>query len=399
MHRTGLKTLILTLVYPNRASYYDDWSDEFTQHPGYDCTIANIMGMKPKTLVPMIENFDAIIMLHACNADTLEYFAPLASVLGQRKRARLVSFVGNEFNSPYLSTPDRTALFAAARCDLVATQLLQEAGDYLYAGSGCRIVSVPHALNPAVFTPGRAARQTDIGVKGYRYPPYLGDDDRNRFVAYFADNFARWGLAADISYDKRLDRGQWAAFLQSCKGTMTTEAGSWYISPDDELIQRIYAHLVSKRSGPTIRNTSHLRRLARHLPSSVKSAVWKLLKYGPVKFEVLDDHNTTFAELNELFFKQAPRPPAYGKAISSRHFDAIGAGTCQIALRGRFNDILVADEHYLAIDADYANADETIERFKDERTRERIVQNARDHVLSAHTYRHRADTMLRLLTE
>ena len=344
-----------------------------------------------------IENYDAVILLHSCNSDTLEYFEPLAMVLGQRNRARLVTFVGNEFNSPYVSTVERVRLFSLARCDFVATQLLLEAGEYLYSKSGARVISMPHALNPAVFTPGPEQRRIDIGVKGYRYPPYLGDNDRNRILRYFTDNAERWHLSVDISEDKRLDRNDWAKFLQSCRGTITTETGSWYISPDDELIGRIHAYLSQKRKGPVISNTNPLRRAARYLPSSLKAVLWQILKRGPVGFEVLDDFNTPFEELDELFFRHVARAPVYGKAISSRHFDAIGTKTCQIALKGRFNDILTANEHYLAIEPDYSNADEIVAQFKDEGLRRRIVDQAYEHVMTRHTYRHRADEMLQLL--
>lgn len=397
MSQTAIKTLILTLAYPNRASYYDDWRDAFVAHPRFDCTVANIIGMNPKDLARRIEDFDAIIMLHACNSDTLDYLTPIAPVLGQRRRARLVTFVGNEFNSPYVSATARTGLFAQARCDLVATQLLQEAGAYLYAASGARVIAMPHALNPAVFRPGPETRAIDIGVKGYLYPPYLGDDDRNRFLQHFASEHARWNLKVDVSTDKRLDREDWARFLRACRATITTETGSWYIAPDDDLIGRVYAHLDGKRKGPVIRNTSPLRRMARLLPSAVKGAIWEVLKRGPVRFEVLDDYNTPFEELEALFYRDAPRAPVYGKAISSRHFDAIGSTTCQIALRGRFNDILVADEHYLAVDADYGNIDAVIDRFRDDRQRRAVTACALDHVMAGHTYHHRAAHMFDML--
>lgn len=398
MNESRLRTLILALIYPNRVSYYDDWRDAFEQHPGYECTVRNIMTLTPDQLRQEIDTFDAVILLHSCNSDTLDYFAPLAPVLAERRRAKVATFVGNEFNFPYVSTAERVRLFATARCDIVATQLLQEAGDHLYAASGARIVSMPHALNPVVFTPGPEKRERDIGVRGYKYPPYLGDDDRNTMMRFFSENGARLGLSIDVGEDKRLDRADWARFLQTSYGTITTETGSWYISPNDELIDRIYAYLKSKRSGIVISNESPLRRAARHLPSPVKAVLWRLLQKGPIGFEVLDDYNTSFEELNEVFFKHEPRAPAYGKAISSRHFDAIGAGTCQIAYRGRFNDIMVADEHYLALERDLSNADAVIARFNDRGERSRIASAAYEMVMAGHTYRHRAEAMLACLT-
>lgn len=397
MNESRLRTLILALIYPNRVSYYDDWLDAFERDPAYDCSVLNIMTLTPEQLRREVDSFDAVILLHSCNSDTLDYFAPLAPALGERKRAKVATFVGNEFNFPYVSTARRVRLFAEARCDIIATQLLQEAGDYLYAASGARVVSLPHALNPAVFTPGPERRERNIGVRGYRYPPYLGDDDRNRLMRFFGENSARFGLSIDVGEDKRLDRADWARFLQTSYGTITTETGSWYISPDDDLIDRIYAYLKSRRSGLVISNESPLRRLARHLPSSVKSVLWRILQKGPIGFEVIDDYNVSFAELDELFFKREPRAPVYGKAISSRHFDAVGAGTCQIAYRGRFNDILAADEHYLALEPDHSNADEVVARVKDPNERRRVTQAAQEVVHAAHTYRHRAQTMLEYL--
>jgi spore maturation protein CgeB len=386
-----LRTLILSLEYPNRASYYSDWRDAFCGSTDYACHVVNILDLRPKRLARMVEEYDAIILLHSCNSDTLDYLAPLTAVLGNRNRAKLVSFVGNEFNSPYVSMTRRVELLREARCDLIATQLLQEAGEFLYGGTGARIISLPHALNPLAFSPGPpdAARRLDIGVKGYRYPPFLGDDDRNRMVAYFLANASRLGLAVDISEDRRLGRLAWAEFLAQCRGTISTETGSWYLERDDVLIKRIREYLKSKRSGFVIGNEGWLRRAARRLPSPIKSVLWEPLRRGPVKFEVFDDFTTPFAELEERFFRHAKRPPVYGKAVSSRHFEAIGTKTCQIMLKGRFNDILVADVHYLAVESDFSNIDEIVARFKDAGERRRIAETAYAHVMASHTYAHR----------
>ena len=401
LRESRIKTLLLSLVYPSRASYYNDWRDAFTSHPAFDCTELNILGLAPDVLARHLGAADAIITLHSCNADTLDYFATVAPVLGERRRGRLLSFVGNEYNSPYFSVPERTRLLGIARADVVATQLLQEAGAYLYGSIGARVVAVPHALNPNAFKPGPAAgaRSIDIGVKGYRYPAFLGDDDRNRFLASLSATGPEHGLKVDISEDKRLGRAEWADFLGQCRGTVSTEAGSWFIAPNDEFIGRIAAYLRERHTGLVISNDSWLRRAARHLPSPVKSLLWAVTKHGPVKFEVTNDNAVPFDELYERFFRDTPRPSAYGKAISSRHFDAIGTKTCQIMLRGRFNDILVANEHYIAVDPDHGNVADALRRFNDVSQRRRITENAYELVLSGHTYAHRAAFVHRLLTE
>jgi len=394
-----MRTLILALEYPHRASYYDDWRDAFCDSPQLECAFANILSLQPRELARRLEEHDAVIMLHSCNSDTLEFLAPLAPVLGARKRARLLTFVGNEFNSPYVSLIDKVRLFREARCDIVATQLLEEAGRFLYADSGAEVVSIPHALNPRAFRPGpeHAARRLDLGVRGYRYPPYLGDDDRNRLLDFFRSNAARMGLVVDIAHDRRLGREGWAQFLADCRGTLSTETGSWYLDRDDALVRRVYAHMAARRSGLVIGNQSVLRRAARRLPSPVKAALAAVLKRGPIKFEVFEDDNVPFAELYEAFFRTAPRPPVYGKAVSSRHFDAVGTKTCQIMVRGRFNDILTAEEHYIGVDASLADAAEAVRRFRDDGLRQAMADAAYEHVMSAHTYAHRARDVVRAL--
>jgi spore maturation protein CgeB len=132
-----------------------------------------------------------------------------------------------------------------------------------------------------------------------------------------------------------------------------------------------------------------LRNLVRRLPLPVKSALGWVLRRGPVKYAGFEDSHLDFDELNEMFFQSAQRCPAYSKAISSRHFDAIGTKTCQIMLEGRYNDILVANEHYLEVALDHSNLDEVIERFKDPVERHRISETAYEFVMQGHTYAHR----------
>ncbi len=398
--RTAIDTLVLTLVYPHQVSYYDDWLDAFVASADFRCTVLNILGLSAVELRRALERAEAIIVLHSCNADTLDYLRQVAPVLGDRRRGKLLAFVGNEYNSPYLSTRERVSLLRSARCDIIATQLLDEAGQYLYAATGAQVASVPHALNPNVFKSSISSancRPIDVGIRGYRYPAFLGDDDRNRLLIRVSETCPAFGLSTDMVEDVRLDRARWAEFLGRCNGTVSTEAGSWFIEPDDVLMSRIRAYLDKQRRGAVIRSDTPLRRLVRRLPVSIKVMLWKILRHGPIRLDQLDDINMPFAELESLFFRTAPRPPVYGKAVSSRHFDAIGTKTCQIMLRGRFNDILVADEHYISIAPGYGNLEHAITLFKDPDHRRRIVDGAYDHVMSAHTHVHRVRLVRDLL--
>jgi hypothetical protein len=83
-----------------------------------------------------------------------------------------------------------------------------------------------------------------------------------------------------------------------------------------------------------------------------------------------------------------------GKCASSRHFDAIGTETCQILFPGRYNDLLVADEHYLALAPDFSNIDDVLGRFRDESYRVQMVRRTREWALEQHTHRHRVRALL-----
>jgi spore maturation protein CgeB len=91
-------------------------------------------------------------------------------------------------------------------------------------------------------------------------------------------------------------------------------------------------------------------------------------------------------------FKDYPNPVS-GRCASSRHFEAIAAGACQILFPGRYNDILQPDEHYLPLARDFSNIADVLARFRDDDERRRLVQRTREYVLAAHTLRHRVQAM------
>jgi hypothetical protein len=112
-----------------------------------------------------------------------------------------------------------------------------------------------------------------------------------------------------------------------------------------------------------------------------------------VRHEALVNEAIDPQEIHERFFAGRQRPAIHGKCISSRHFDAAGTKTCQIMFRGRFNDILVADEHYIALEPDLANVDEVLDRFRDPDERSRIAGSSYALVAGSHTYEHRMATV------
>ena len=397
-----MRTLILHARYNRTLSYYEDWVDAFVADSDFSCEVVNIRGGPSEIHKGKIREFELIVLLHSTNADGIEALEPYMNLF-ENRRGRLIVFPGNEVNLHGVSMEQRLRFFQHLEPEIIATQLLEEAGRWLYDGcSGAKIVSLPHALNPEIFTPHGNERQIDIGTRTHRYPPFLGDDDRNRILDFFLNDPAVRDLIVDIRWDPadRLDREGWAAFLNRCKGTPATEAGSFYLRKDDRLVNEIQAYIESRgevRHGLIVRKDSRISRMFSRMPYVFQRGIQRLFtRFGPVlkiRHEHLLYEHVSFEEVYKKFFEGEPRSPVYTKAISSRHFDAIGTKTCLVMFPGRYNDILVPDVHFLELKRDFSNIREVKEKFLDETFRQKIVNRAYEYVMENHTHMHRLETL------
>lgn len=395
-----MRVLVGYAQYTDRLSYFDDWLDAFAAAPQFDVVLLDIASSDAKARLPrLLREVDAIVLLHSTNGDTTIYLEPHIEALA-RRTVPLLTFVGNEVNLPGSPIADKLRLFAILKPDFIATQLLLEAGKYLFGDvAGRGVVAIPHALNPSAYQPTTApdGRPLDVGARAVRYLPHLGDDDRNRLLQWFADRGSSYGLKVEIS-DQRLDRKGWADYLNQCKATVATEAGSWFLERDDATVNAIRDYVLSKRTrGLVLRNDSALRRFGHLLPWWMKSLMRGAMRHGPIRHEALVNEQLDPKEIFDRFFAGRARSQSYGKCISSRHFDAAGTKTCQIMFRGRFNDILVADEHYLALEPDFSNIDEVLATFRDPVRRQQVADAAFDLVRTKHTYAHRMQQVYDLL--
>lgn len=400
MRESTMRVLVVHARYTDRLSYYDDWLDAFRSSPKFHVGEFNVVPAgQDAALHGKLGSCDAVVLLHSTNGDTTVYLERYAAILAARN-VPLLSFVGNEVNLPGSPIAEKRRVLSIVRPDWIATQLLQEAGEFLFGDvAGRGVVSIPHALNPDQFRIAIPSdqRPIDIGARVARYLAHLGDDDRNRISDAFRSIGPQKSLVIDIS-NERYDRDGWASFLNRCKGTISTEAGGWFLERDDATVNAIRAYVLQQAGGVVIANDSPLRTLGHRLPWWIRAALRRILGAGPVRHEAVLNERVPYEEIHERFFAGRTRPAVYGKCISSRHFDAVGTGTCQIMFRGRFNDILEPDRHYLALDPDFSNFDLVLARFLDPSERGRIADDAREHVLSGHTYAHRMDQIHLLLS-
>jgi spore maturation protein CgeB len=261
----------------------------------------------------------------------------------------LIVFIGNEYDL----MAEKIDFIRKVEADYVCSQLPIETAEWLYSGcDSAKILPMPHALNPEIYYPSISVkeRKIDIGFIGAIYPYFIGDIERRNFLEFVKKNAGQFNLRCDMRF-LNVPRKQWALFLNSCKGIIGAEAGTYFLD----------------REGCLLRGAKEY--IKRHPQAS-------------------------FEEVYGRFFKKPGTEYISGKAISSRHFESIGAKTCQILLEGYYNGILKPDIHYISVKKDLSNVRDALERFKDENFREKLVKEAYEYVMAEHTYRHRIETLL-----
>jgi len=395
-----MRVLVLYSSYlgTKKASYYDDWLDAFERCDQIDCEAHNIVPSYLKVSNPSkfgdkktpdlrmktsayeifyrtyswfytkylkflnknhvlwdlskIRTCDLIVLLHSTNADSVLALSALENRLKDRK-GKLLVLVGNE----YCLMPEKISFIQNVEADFIGSQLPRHAADWLY--SDCRKSSVlmtPHALNESVYRSLQRPEERRIGIGfiGDRYGPAIGDIERTEMIEYFGRNDFGQGITKDIRMGRklRLPRDAYVGFLNSIRGTIGAESGTYYLEKTDRTQKRVEA----------------------------------FLSYHP---------QATFKDVYDRFFRDYASP-RNGKAISSRHFEAIGTNTCQILLEGRYNDILKADVHYISLKKDFSNIADVVNRFKDKDYCGSMVEQTREYILDCHTFKHR---ILDIVTE
>jgi hypothetical protein len=384
-----LRTLLVWIHYPETLSYFTDWKDAFVRDPSIDVVSANLATpLGRRRLRQHAATSDLIVALHSVVGDSLAEIRRWGGPLDER-RGPLVVFVSNEVSLPTQPIAAKLEVLRGLSPDYIGTQLPLTSGEWLYADiDSARVLPMPHALNPRVFRSevSNAQRPVDIGFRGARYLPHVGDDDRNRIIDRFSSEQFHRGFTIDIRTNVSYGRRGWSAFLNRCKGTIGAESGAAYLRRDDEILSR--AEREYDIASHDLQLRARLRPIHRYLPRSVKNP----LRRGADR---LAGRSTSPRAASRTMDALVPPDGAVsGKCISSRHFDAIGTETCQILFPGRYNDLLEADRHYLRLEQDFSNLDDVLARFRDDATRLRLVREARAWALDTQTYRHRVDALL-----
>lgn len=413
-----IKTLLLHYTDTDKLSYMDDWFDAFKKDSRFIIHDINLCKKKDyKEINKEYFNVDLIVLLHSVlkSHDSIAVGINFKEIFINRK-CKLLAFVADEVNIHITPLSLKLNFLSQIDPDYIATQLPIDAGKWLYEDiRSAKVIPLPHALNPEIFKPekSRYERKVDIGMISVPYPVYLGDNERNEILNFFSTNANKYGLKVNIvkakTKSQRLDRIGWAKFLNDCKGTVSSEAGSYYLEKNDKTVFAIMEYLLKKLDRKkVVTNKSKLWEIWNLIPYNIREfiKIYLFIKESTLskqfrKFIDWDGYisydENLYEEIYNIFYKNLNPNPIYTKAISSRHFEAIGTKTLQILFRGKYNDILLPNEHYIPLEKDFSNIETVIEKFKDEKYSKIIIEQAYVHVLENHTYKCRIDKIYNLI--
>ena len=165
MRESRIRLLVLCVDYTNRLSYYDDWSDAFLIHPEFNTTVVNIASLGAKRRVKA-ESPAAMALYFFTPRMLIRQRILIGWSLFSRRVVALCSALSG-MKSICLERQSRKSvqLWKESVQDWIATQLLHEAGQYLFGDlASCGVVSIPHALNPEAFRPN-----SESGVASHRH--------------------------------------------------------------------------------------------------------------------------------------------------------------------------------------------------------------------------------------
>lgn len=348
-----MQPISILLLYANHAgnktlSYQIGWPRYFLNHPGFRCVTVNLakqgwLQRLKSHIMAWRGRFEAVVILHSVFSNSCFLSDRLSSTLASCPQPK-VFFLGNE----YKLMPEKMELCERLSVALLVSQSHSPLIHRLYRDRlGCQVMNLPNTgLDPDVFSPRLdwQERPVDIGYRAQNTPMYLGHDEKRALAEYFMTYARREGLMADISLDPadRFTEVEWADFLNRCKGQIGTEAGSDYFELTDQTRRRVNDY-------------------------------------------VAEHPHAALEEIFERFFSNYPNPIS-GRMLSSRHIEAAGTKTVQILFRGEYGGYFLSGVHYIPLDKNFSNIEETMAEFRDEQRCAAITQNAYELAMEQLTY-------------
>ena len=333
-------------------SYFYEWAENFRMQR---FEIFNSFLDSPFNLKKLLNPFyyDLIIYGYSCASHLSGRSKQILKLCTKFSKATVIGFLQNEFRD----LPNLIKNYELLNANILVTQFPQKTAEKLYKGkTKAKIISVPHAMSSKnkIKKINHTKRTIDLGNRMANYALYLGNIGRSEVIPKFIQKIKKnKKIKIDFSQDprKRLTSSNWINFLKNCRTSISSESGSFFLQWNDSLRHKIN----------------------------------KMKEINPkISFRYV---------YNNILNKSSSH--VQGSLISSRQFDCIACGTCNILTEGNYQNLLEPDVHYINLKSDLSNYNEVIEKIMDHKFTEDIAKKALKHAEKFHTIEKRITGFLR----
>ena len=348
-----------------KLSYQEGWVKEFYKNEFFNSSFINLSDfytikrvLDPNNFKYLFEKFDLIIFLHSAfsNADKIP---TLIKKIIKKKKSIKVYLAGNE----YKCMDQKIEFTNFCEIDFFITQCdLQGVIDKYKSVLKAKVYSIPGGgLDLDYFYPKKkySERSIDIGFRAFNEPWYFGHQERETLMIASAKVSKELNLKTDLSMkeEDRLNRNEWASFLNNCKSIISSNAGFDYFDTTDNL-RNIVIDYQSQKNG---------------------------------------NKDKVFKDIYEKFFKDKDKT-IINRQISGRNIESAGTKTLQILIEGNYRPFL-PDVHYIAIKKDLSNLSSCLEKISDEKFVNKIINNAYSTALNSLQFKHHLSRLYKIIYE
>lgn len=320
----------------------------FTDLSEHDVYVFNPMGIKNCWSLNL-DRFDVVVIHYTILIISDFYLAPAFREKIQRFKGLKVQFIQDD----YRWVDKITAMMRYLGIHILFTLVPQ--ASILKIWTEERLPNVVKITTLAGYVPSvniepppLTSRHIDVGYRGRTIPYWIGKITQDKVLIGKGFLERAQGLRCDIAWREkdRIYGDDWVKFICSCRAVLGTESGST-ITDFDGSIERSVKDYLSKH------------------PQA---------DFGEVYHRILAPYE---GNVNMVI-------------ISPRMFEAIALKTGLILFTGEYSGILQPWVHYIPLRKDFSNMDEVVEKLRDDKFMNAMIERAYADIVSSGRYSYRS---------